>query len=169
MAAMTDSKERTELAACVQAMHGSGQPQPLYRAIEVALGRLIGHKLFTLMCVVPSGDRVRRLYSSNPAAYPVGGFKAMQGRPWGRHVLAGRQSYVGRNADDIRWAFPDHELIASLGLASVLNQPVVYDGRCLGTMNLLDVAGHYDLAHAEVAALFAALLVPALSAAVAEG
>jgi GAF domain-containing protein len=147
------------LQSCIRALGAPGQPAPLYRALDQALGDVIGHKLFTLLYVAPDRRRVKRVYSSNPAAYPVGGFKEMGPTPWGAHVIEGRKPYVGRNAADIRWAFPDHAQIASLGLESALNVPVSYDGRCLGTMNLLDAAGRYRDEHGAAAAPYAALLV----------
>ena len=60
-------------------------------------------------------------------------------------MLGEGKAYVGRSANDIRWAFADHERILSLGCESGLNGPVRYDGRVIGTTNLLDVAGTIDL------------------------
>jgi hypothetical protein len=36
----------------------------------------------------------------------------------------------------------DHELIASLGCGSCVNMPVAVGGKVLGTVNLLNPAGH---------------------------
>jgi GAF domain-containing protein len=147
--------------ACLDAMAQQGQPAPLYRAVDSAMRALIGYKLFTMMVVAPPGDRVRRVYTTNAKAYPVGGYKTNTETPWGKVVITGMQPYIGRNADDIRWAFADHELIASLGLESVLNVPVLWDGRCIGSLNLLDAAGHYRPEHAVAARPIAQLLVGA--------
>ena len=151
-----------QMATCIDAMLAAGQPAPLYRAIEKAMAELIGFKLFTILVATPEGDRVRRTYTNNAQAYPVGGFKPMATSPWGDMVIRGKRPYIGRNAEDIRWAFFDHELIASLGLASVLNTPIVWNDRCIGTMNLLDAAEHFVPAHAAIARNFAQLLVPAM-------
>jgi hypothetical protein len=148
-----------ELDACVGAMALGGQPEPAFRAVDAGLGRLIGHGLFTLLIVVPGGE-VQRVYTSNAEAYPISGRKKMGPTPWGKHVLEERRVYVGRTAEDIRWAFPDHELIASLGLGSVINVPVVHDDTVLGTMNILDRAGAYDDAGGAIARRFAPFLVP---------
>lgn len=119
-------------------------PADVYRAVEQALKQRIGFGLFTLLVVTPDGQQVRRIYSSNPQAYPIAGLKRMGPTPWGDLVLKRRECFVGRDADAIRWAFPDHELIASLGLASVINVPVVAMGQVLGTMNVLDASGRYS-------------------------
>jgi hypothetical protein len=149
----------TELDACIVAMALPGQPDPVFRSVDTGLGRLIGHGLFTLLIVVPGGE-VQRVYTSNSEAYPISGRKKMGPTPWGKRVLEERRVYVGRTAEDIRWAFPDHALIASLGLASVINVPVVHDDAVLGTMNILDRAGAYDDSHGALARCFAPYLVP---------
>jgi hypothetical protein len=63
--------------------------------------------------------------------------------------------------DDIRWAFFDHELIASLGCGSCMNLLVIHDGVLLGTINMLHEEGYYSEADLAVAAPFAQLLIPA--------
>jgi hypothetical protein len=91
----------------------------------------------------------------------VGGRKALNRTPWTEQVLRRQQPYVGRTAADVRAVFFDHALIASLGCGSVLNVPVVWDGRTLGTINLLHEDGWYDAEDAPVGLLFAALAIPA--------
>ncbi len=149
------------LLRCIEAAELLGQPQPLYRAVDAALNQSVGHRLFTMMVLARDGVKVRRVYSSRPDVYPVGGFKTHRQTPWGRHVLGEGKPYVGRNADDIRWGFADAELIFSLGCESILNVPVKWDGRVLGTLNLLERAGFYEERHLERVRPFAALLVPA--------
>lgn len=43
----------------------------------------------------------------------------------------------------------------------MINLPVAYDGRLLGTVNLLDAEGAYEERHVELVRPLAALLVPA--------
>lgn len=137
----------------------SGQPETLYRALDDATQALVGHRLFTLLYV--DGDEVARVYSSHPGQYPVSGRKRMGPTPWGAHVLDGRKPFVGRDAAAIRWAFFDAPLIESMGLGSVVNIPVRYDGAVIGTMNLLHAEFHYDDSHVPPLARLAPVLVPA--------
>jgi hypothetical protein len=79
-------------------------------------------------------------------------------------VLEARLPWIGHTAEEIEWAFFDHALIASLGCASCLNQPVIDADaaggpRVIGTINLLHEAGWYDQTAADRTAPFAALLV----------
>jgi len=107
-----------------------------------------------------SGDS-ERVYTTHPREYPVGGRKALNPTPWAEQVLRRQQPYLGRTAADIREVFFDHALIASLGCGSVLNLPVVWDGRSLGAINLLHEEGWYDAGDAGLGLLFAALAIPA--------
>ncbi|MCR2148720.1 hypothetical protein NSY59_25155, partial [Salmonella enterica] len=60
--------------------------------------------------------------------------------------------------DAIREFFDDHDAIQALGLRSVINVPVVFDGACLGTVNFLMPRAALtpaDLAAARLAGLLA--------------
>jgi hypothetical protein len=147
------------LLDCIEALGRPGQPGPLYAALDTALAEIVGYKLLTLLYITADGREVERAYSSNPAAYPVRGRKPMRTTEWGERVMKNALPYIGRTRADIRWAFPDHELIESLGLGAVINLPVVYDGRCVGTINLLNAEGYYDEPHLPLIRPFAPLLI----------
>ncbi len=129
------------LAATVAA---ATEPVEVYRAVEQVLAGPLGFSLLTMLVVTPDAEEVERVYSSNCQAYPLAGRKRMGHTPWGDLVMRQRQPFLGRDAEAIRWAFPDHALIAGLGLGSAINAPVVSLGRLLGTINVLDAAGRYD-------------------------
>jgi hypothetical protein len=139
-----------------------GQPAPTFAALEAATHVVLGHRLFTILKYHAASGESERVWTNEPAAYPVAGRKALNPTFWSRQVLEERRPYVGRTAADIRAVFFDHELIASLGCASVLNVPVVWDARVLGTINLLHEAEWYDESDAPLGFAFAALAVAAL-------
>ena len=149
----------TSFETCLAALRQPGPPEPLFEAVNRALKETVGHKLFTLLYVAPNGKRVKRLYTNMPKEYPVGGYKPVTESDWHKRVIDERRAWVGYDYDDVKWAFFDHELIRSLGCESAINVPVVYAGRVLGTMNLLDVAGHYTESHVAAIEPFAALLI----------
>ena len=139
-------------------------PQAVFTAADAALRELIGHRLFTLLFVVPGGAEVERIYSSDPVAYPLTGRKPMGPTPWGEHVIVGRKPWLGRDMEAIRWAFFDHALIASLGCGACINVPVCALGEVIGTMNILDREHAYDERHVALAQAAAPALVPAFLA-----
>ena len=138
------------------------EPSALYAAVDELVQDVIGHKLLTLMRVHESGDEVERIYSSNTTAYPVGGRKQKRGTPWSKVVLDRGEVFVARNPDEVREAFSDHALIASLGIGSIMNVPLAYRGRSLGSMNISHEAGWFTAQDAAAGRLIAAFLVPSL-------
>ena len=149
-----------QLHRCAAAVGDPAAPAFIYETVGDALSIHLGPRLNTLLLLSPDGTEVQRIHSSNLEAYPLQGRKRMGPTPWGAHVLKGQRPWMCNDAEGIRWAFPDHALIASLGLASSVNVPVLYAGYTLGTLNILDRAGAYSPGAMDVATLFAPFLVP---------
>ena len=112
-------------------------PLALLRAADAVGRAAMGHRLCTAMRFDAAAMTVRRIYSSDEAAYPVGGAKPKRDTEWGRHVLLQARVFVGEGEAAIRAHFADHALIAALGLRSIVNVPVVLRGECRGTVNFL--------------------------------
>ena len=136
--------------------------QSVWHCAEQVFAELIGHQLFTVLGYDERAGEVTRLYSNRPSQYPVSGTKAMGPTPWGEQVLQQGEPYIGYTAADIRWAFPDHELIASMGLESTFNIPVQFANQTLGTVNLLHEVNYYDESSLEIGLVLATLLAPTL-------
>lgn len=151
-----------EIEALARAVREGKDAAQMFGVLDRALAVTIGHRLFTIMRYHAGSAESERLYSTNPAAYPVGGRKVLPASQWADRVLRRREPFLGRDAADIRAVFPDHALIASLGLQSVLNVPVLRGGAVLGTLNLLHQEGWYDEPDFGPGAVFAALAIPAL-------
>ena len=79
---------------------------------------------------------VERLYSSVPAAYPVGGRKLKRESNWSRHVLVEHRVLVSAGDDALKEHYVDHATITGLGLHSCVNVPLVSEKRCIGTLNI---------------------------------
>ncbi|MDQ0314951.1 GAF domain-containing protein [Amorphus orientalis] len=139
-----------------------GQPVPTFQTADQIAAEYLGHRLFTILAFRAEAGEVERIYSSRPAEYPLLGRKKMGPTPWGDVVLKGGKPWFGASADDIRWAFPDHELILSLGCETILNAPVRFDGRTLGVISVLDAPQAYDASDLALVQFLAPALVPAL-------
>jgi len=160
---MTRPDPLPALRRAAAALATQGQPAVLFAALQDAMGEAIGHRLFTVMRHDAAAGRNRRAHTSDAAAYPVSGFKPVTwDHPWTRRVLVDGTAWIGSGPADIAWAYPDHEKIAAMGLGSAMNLPVRWNGRTLGTVNLLHDAGHFTAADAEIGMVFASLAVPAL-------
>ena len=90
--------------------------------------------------------------------------KKKQGTPWSKVVLDQGEVFIARTPEEVRATFDDHALIFSLGIGSIMNVPIGYRGRRLGTMNISHEAGWFRDQDAAAGRLIASLLVPALLA-----
>ena len=151
-----------EIANAVEVAASSADVHATYAIIDELAQRTIGHRLFTVMRYLPETVEVERLYSSNPSAYPPGGRKPKQGTPWGDAVLDRGEVFIAADADGVRTAFSDHTLLANLGISAIMNIPIRFRRRVLGTMNLSHEAGHFTSDMIAPGQTLAALLVPLL-------
>jgi GAF domain-containing protein len=114
-----------------------------FGALQALAQATVGTKLFTYMSVDMTAELARRAYTSDPANYPTSGTKPIRYDSWFDIVHKQRQYFVANTIEDIAKVFPDYELINSLGCQSVVNMPVVIGGELIGTVNMLDIEGHY--------------------------
>jgi GAF domain-containing protein len=113
-------------------------PVALFEAIHQVAKRRVDAGLVTAMRHDEPAATVERLYSSNPQAYPVGGRKLKQDSDWSQHVLVERRVLVSAGDDAIKKHYVDHPTIFGLGMHSCVNVPLVSEGRCIGTLNVLN-------------------------------
>ncbi|MFT4262043.1 MAG: GAF domain-containing protein [Nocardioides sp.] len=138
------------IAGVARAAATATAPTELFDAIAHACQAVAGWRLLTVLLVDPERQLVRRTYTSNPDAYPVGGTKSTAGSDLAAFLSDGRASLM-RTPAELARMFPDHELIASLGCGAAMNVPVQHHGVVLGSVNVLGEAGAYE--PAQVAAV----------------
>ena len=162
---MTQTKEAlalSDIAAILDSTARDRDPRSSLRAVDALARRIFGYKLFTVMRHLAGSSEVERVYSSNAAAYPVGGRKQKQDTPWGRIVLNEGKPFIARNAEELRANFADHALILGLGIGSIMNIPVMFKGQCVGTMNVSGDAGQFGEEDVRAGRILAGLIVPFL-------
>jgi transcriptional regulator with GAF, ATPase, and Fis domain len=129
----------------------------IWKAFESELKAAFGHKLFTILSYDPERQLMVRVHSNQLEFNPIGGAKRVTESPWSRQVLKESRMLVGSNREDIKAVFSEYEKLWGIGCESVLNIPVRVGGVTIGTLNLLDGAGHYDLADLDLALVYAQL------------
>ncbi|WP_426955614.1 GAF domain-containing protein [Muricoccus radiodurans] len=159
----------TSFSALAEALAAPDQPASCFAALDKALQDEVGHRFLTVLVYRWKEGVAERLYSSRPTLYPARGRKAFSDAPTQRRVAETREPYIGRDAADIRRDFPDHEKIFALDCESILNMPVVWQGRGLGQVNLLHAANHYGPAQIPVVRVLAQMCIPVLLAADRDG
>jgi hypothetical protein len=118
-------------------MEADSAVRAVFERIDREAAVAIGQRLFTATAFDAATMEVRRVYSSNPAVYPVGGLKPKRDTEFGRRVLVDGQPLVCEGDEAIARVFDDHETIRGLGLHSSINVPVVNAARIVGVLNLL--------------------------------
>ena len=108
-------------------------------------------KQFTMMTFDQERGVGRRIFTDDPESYPVGGEKPILENSWTKTVLFNHQTFVGNSIEDLAAVFPDWEKIQSLGLESCMNLPVIVGEKVIGTLNCLNVAGHFTPAKVNAA------------------
>jgi len=142
-----------------------GQPEAVFRAVDQLLVRTVSHKFITILMYDAEITESIRVYSSLSDSYPPGGRKRLVSqlsKSWTDQVIRQGVPFIGNTAEDIQAAFSDHELIRSLGCESIVNMPIRWNGRTVGTLNLHHDKGRYQGIDLPSIASFAQLILPAL-------
>ncbi|WP_434288168.1 GAF domain-containing protein [Celeribacter sp. SCSIO 80788] len=149
------------LSALLSAQRQLNQPHTLFKAVQDTCETRFGFRFLTILRNLPGTGNVMRMHSSE-ADYPIGALKPMGVTEWGKIVLDAGQCWLGNSAEEIRWAFPDAELILSKGCEACACAPVLWAGRCVGVLSLNAARDAYPPEDMAEMALVAQTLAPAL-------
>jgi hypothetical protein len=154
--------EMADVAALTQRTADGADVREIYREVERIAAETVGWRLFTVLRYLEAEGAVERLYSSDEKAYPVGGRKPLEKITVSHGAMEKGEVFLAATREEVRAAFFDHELIFSLGISAILNVPIRYASRRLGTLNLCGEEGMYGPAEIASAKMLAGLMVPAL-------
>ncbi|MCF4098870.1 GAF domain-containing protein [Maritalea mediterranea] len=121
----------------------------MFELLEQDVQSKISAKLVTLMWLDYPAGRARRIYTNRPDLYPTKDSKPISTNPWYEHVIVGQNTFVANTLDEMDEQFTDKDFFAAHGCASVLNMPVVINGKTVGSLNLLHEENHFTPARVE--------------------
>jgi len=157
-------RQNADIARLARVIRAPGQPAAIFHEVCAIAAEAIGFRLFTIMAYDSQREEVERVFTNMPEVYPAGGRKKKSGTAWAKRILADLEPFRATTPEGLREAFDDHAVMTAMGLGSILNIPIAYDGRCVGTMNLTHEEGWYTPHDEETGLLLGAFLVPALVA-----
>jgi GAF domain-containing protein len=125
---------------------------PVFQQTFDAMRKDPGVILFTALQWIPERSSLRRLFTSHPADYPVGGEKTVEISPgWLGTVIEDKKPFLAADLNALREVFADSELIQRLGCGAVINVPVLDGGNVVGVLAMLDAEGRYTQQSVEAA------------------
>ncbi|MFK4296048.1 hypothetical protein ABH924_001185 [Arthrobacter sp. GAS37] len=123
----------------------------------------VGALLTTISLWRPGTGDLVRVYSTMPELYRVGGISSELGEDWLEHCVVHQESFLASDQGAIDSdAFEHQDVLGALNLGAAINAVIVDNGRFLGCLNLLDVAGAYSEPSVRRAEAYAAQLVETL-------
>ena len=133
--------------------------------IESARQAILGDGLLTVnkvsnLAAKADEFELQRLWSSNAHAYPVAGLKRKTMTPWSSQLLVRCEVFIGEGDDALAEVFDDHARIKALGLHSIVNAPLLFEGRCIATFNVLGVHAKWQTTDVSLIRLLAILATP---------
>ena len=117
--------------------------EQLFPAMQTICNELFGVRLFSVLLWSPERQEILRVYSSNHDLYPLGIWKPMGRTPWGDKLLKGGEPVKCHDEAELRWAFPDADLLVSMDCIANLSAPVLADGQVLGVVSISERSGGY--------------------------
>ncbi|MFF2296763.1 hypothetical protein [Arthrobacter sp. NPDC058127] len=125
----------------------------------------VGAMLTTISLWRPGTRDLVRVFSTMPELYRVGGISSELGEDWLKRCVVTQESFLASDQGAIDSdAFEHQDVLGALNLSAAINAVVVHNGRFLGCLNLLDVAGAYSESSVRRAEAYAARLAETLRA-----
>ncbi|OOP61104.1 hypothetical protein BMF89_13965 [Arthrobacter sp. SRS-W-1-2016] len=105
----------------------------------------VGALLTTISLWRPGTRDLVRVFSTMPGLYRLGGISSELGEDWLQHCVVQQESFLASDQGAIDSdAFEHQDVLGALHLGAAINAVIVHNGRFLGCLNLLDVAGAYS-------------------------
>jgi hypothetical protein len=149
-----------DIRAVLHVLTGATTARATFSALEEHSARLHEHLLFTCLRFDYDDQVMSRLYSNREDVSPTGGSKPLPSGPWADRLIMEGKSYIGRSRQDLKDVFFDYEALWAVGCESVMNVPVRWQDRTVGSINILGRAAQFDEETASQFSVFAQLAVP---------
>lgn len=165
MSAASSSKRHLTVkdVADVLALSASSlEPLPVFRAVDALAQETVGYRLLTVFRPIEVTAELERVYSSDPATYPIGGRKALAAINRDPELARRGEIFLAATPEEVSRTYPDRALLARLGIGAILNVPVRHGGRWLGTLNCAGETNSYGPQEIAAARVLADLLAPTL-------
>ena len=136
-------------------------PEALVALLAAQFIAIPGVRTMTLLGRTADGSKMRRIGTSDPKHFPLGGSDPIDDSPWPHRILVEKLPIIGNTPAEMAAYIPETAHLEAIGFGSTVCIPIVIGSETRGTVNLLGAEGVFTPAVlAEVTALLpvAALL-----------
>ena len=98
---------------------------------------LPGVRTVTWLAALPAQKITRRIGTSDPTNFPLGGFDPIDEAAWSRRIYGDKQPIVGNTPAEMAAYIPETDELVKMGYGATLCAPIVIGGEARGTVNLL--------------------------------
>ncbi len=116
-------------------------PDALIGELNRLLLALPGVRTVTWLAAVPEQKITRRIGTSDPRHFPLGGTDPIDNGAWSRRIYVDKLPIIGNSPTEMAVYIPETAELEKLGYYSTLCMPIVIAGEARGTVNLLGDAG----------------------------
>jgi hypothetical protein len=102
---------------------------------------LPGVRTVTWLAARPAEKITRRIGTSDPQNFPIGGFDPIDDGAWSRRVYGDKLPIIGNTPAEMAVYIPETDELVRMGYGALICAPIVIDGAARGTVNLLGDAG----------------------------
>lgn len=147
-----------------RALNDSQIEQQVFSELCQLYHSTVGLSLFTITALHPRQAQLTRVYSNRPKAYPEQGTMPVEQNNWKESVMERGEIFYGASLEAIKPYFQDWPTLQEMELNCVLNIPVLQEGECIGTVNILHTSlKAYDHCDRHLLMQYAQLLAPLLA------
>jgi hypothetical protein len=133
-----------DLPTFMDELSGSSDDLLAFQMLERSSQQLFDHILFTCLRFDYGRQVMTRLYSNREDVSPTGGTKPIPSGVWADRLLSEGRAFIGSSREDLRAVFFDYEALWAIGCESVMNVPVRWQHRTVGSINILAPAKRFD-------------------------
>ena len=147
------------LATLVLAGGEPDQPAASFRTFDALLQRAVG-RIFTTALVVRPDGLAERVFTTDPAAYPLPHCKPFPESGWREQVIEQARPSLSRDMAEYLQVHVGRVVFEALGCGCLLNLPAVFAGRVVGVVNIGAREYAYDEATIALLTPWVAALAP---------
>jgi len=125
-----------KLAGTLTAALAAG-PGPLLDVLNGLFLKLPGVRTVTWLAALPAKKITRRIGTSDPQNFPLGGFDPIDEAAWSRRIYGEKLPIVGNTPAEMAPYIPETDELVQMGYGATLCAPIVINGEARGTVNLL--------------------------------